>query len=153
MNLSKWIVSSCSKKGFADMHIDQFDPELRDRSRWIEGGMNMLGLAVEARESVGCHYRLAVVYTLKTQNEDYEERFSTAEEFRQQLDYSPPSVFIAEPGLEPWITSQADDSVEVIFLADSIVQSIFPFASPCSGLLMQYRPQDKEASTTVWFFQ
>ncbi len=153
MNLSEWVVSSCSKKGFADMHIDQFDPELKDRTRWIEGGVSMLELAVEARASVSCQYRLAVVYTLKIQDEDHEKRFSTAEGFRQQLDYSPPSVFIAEPGSEPWITSQADESVEVVSLPDPVVHTIFPFASPCSGLLMHYRPQGKEASTTVWFLQ
>ena len=113
----------------------------------------MLELAVEARASVSCQYRLAIVYSLRIQDEDHEKRFSTAEGFRQQLDHSPPSVFMAEPGSEPWITSQTDESVEVVSLPDPVVYTVFPFASPCSGLPMHYRPQGKEASTTVWFLQ
>lgn len=151
-NLSQWLVDSCSKAGFADMHIDRFDPIWRDRSRWVEGGISVLQEAEKTRTLTHCNRKLAMVYSLQSGIEPNGVDFETAEEFQKQLDHSPPSLFIAESGSEPWITSQAYESVQVFSVPENVAKKIFPVHLSCESLLMQYRPDDREeASRTVWF--
>ncbi len=151
-NLHQWLVDSCSKAGFADTHIDHFDPIWRDRSRWIEGGISILQEAEQIRILTQCNRKLAMVYTLQSSIEPRGMDFETAEEFQRQLDHSPPSLFIAESGSEPWITSQAYESVQVFSVPEDVAKRIFPIHLCFDGLLMHYRPDPREeASRSVWF--
>lgn len=131
------------------MHIDRFDPKWKDRAGWIEGGVSVLQEAAEARALANCHYKLAMVYTLQSSKDVLGVEFATQKEFHNRLDHSPPSVFVAEPGSEPWITSQACEGVQIVSLSESIVKRIFPAVFECQGLLMRYRPDEKQESSVT----
>jgi hypothetical protein len=150
-NVKEWISEACSKPGFSDAHIDRFEPAWRERSRWIEGGISILQEAEKVCAAANCNYKLALVFTLKSGIKSRSVDFEREEEFQRQLDHSPPSVFIAEPGSEPWITSRSSESVQVASIPERIIRQIFPAISYCQGLLMEYRPNEKEEpSRTVW---
>lgn len=152
MNIRDWISASCSKSGFADVHIDHFDVKWKDRVRWIEGGVSVLQEAVAARSLANCDYKLAIVYSLQTSTDTLGITFTTAKEFHNELDHSPPSLFIAESGSEPWVTSQASQDVQIAPLSKATVKRIFPVVFECQGLLMRYCPNEKqESSLTAWF--
>src|SRR6185437_8765613 len=120
------------------MHIDHFEPRWKERARWIEGGMSILQEAMAAVALTHCNYKLAMVYTLRATTDTFNIDFATKEEFHAQLDHSPPYLFIAEPGSEPWITSRAYESVQIVSIPESVVERIFPIQSECRGLLMRY---------------
>lgn len=152
MNLRSWISDSCSKPGFADIHIDHFDPRWKERARWIEGGMSTLQEAMAALALTHCNYKLAMVYTLRATTDTLKIDLTTAEEFHTQFDHSPPSLFIAEPGSEPWITSRDDEGVQIVSIPESVVERVFPIQYECRGLLMRYLPDGgQEPSLTAWF--
>lgn len=152
MNLRDWISDSCSKSGFADIHIDHLDPRWKKHARWIEGGMSILQEAMAALALTNCNYKLAMVYTLRATTDTLNIDFATAEEFSRRFDHSPPSLFIAEPGSEPWITSWAYEGVQIGSIPESVVERVFPIQFECRGLLMRYFSDgEQEPSLTAWF--
>lgn len=149
--LSEWLIESCAKPGFSDMHIDRFNTNWVDRSRWVEGAISILHDAGWNLRLKDCNYKLAMVFTLQSGINPLGIDFGTREEFQKQLDYSPPSVFIAEPGSEPWITSQMYDTVRTIAVPAGIIKAVFSLCFECEALLMQYTPTEgQETSRTLW---
>ncbi len=151
VEISEWVRDSCSKPGFADMHIDRFDPKWRDQSRWLEGGIHVLEEAIAACSSTDCNCKTAMVYTLQPGAGAGGVDFATGEDIRNLLDHSPPSVFVAEAGSEPWVTSQTHASVRAMSVPKDVMSRIFPTHVEWDGLLMQYQPVEaEEPSRTLW---
>ena len=151
-SVREWILSGCSKPGFADAHIDRFDPGFRERSRWMEGAVNILHDARNVRDEVGCGHKLALVFTLKSDTRSRSLGLQSRDEFENQLDHSPPSIFIAEIGSEPWVTSRSSEDVHTETISTKTISKLFPALSSCEALLMEYRPhKEEEPSRTAWF--
>ena len=148
----EWILSGCLKPGFADAHIDRFVPAFRERSRWIEGAVIILDNARKIREEVGCGDKLALVFTLKSDLRSRSSGLQTREDFENQLDHSPPSIFIAKIGSEPWVTSRSSENVRIEVISTQMTSKLLPALYYCEGLLMEYRPyKNEEPSRTAWF--
>lgn len=152
INLDDWLVRSCATAGSSDEHIDNFDAQWKDRTRWLQGGETILRDALEKLTAAQCSHNLAMAYKLNSPLRNV-GALTTKEQFEERFDRSPPCLFVAEQGSEPWITSQGHERVQVWEIPDAEVKNLFNMPFRCAGLEMLYRWGDnpEEATRTVWF--
>ena len=151
-SLEKWVLDACFKGGFSDRHIDYFDDRWKERSCWLDAGVEVLERTALICTHAGCSRELALVCSLAEGAIIEGRSFSSGTEFEQLLGPAPPSIFIAETGCEPWITSQVDPRVRIISLDHAVVRQLLPRMPKYKGLLMEYRPEGEEVPVgSIWF--
>jgi hypothetical protein len=152
MSLHDWLTRSCATPGVSDEHIDYFDARWKDRTRWLQGGEEVLQDALEKAMTAQCSRSLAMVYTLNSSLHALGV-LATKKQFEELFDHSPPCLFIAEQGSEPWITSRTHEHVEMWEIPNAVVKNLFYMPFRCAGLEMLYWPggNSEEATRSVWF--
>jgi hypothetical protein len=90
---------------FDDLHIDQIDPAWRDRDSWLKGSADALNLAQQLKKSIAAEKTLAMMCALVSEDREFTLPRSPTE-LSEQMDWTPPSLYLFDPGNEPWVDSQ-----------------------------------------------
>jgi hypothetical protein len=87
---------------FDDLHIDKIDPAWRGRESWVDGSSEAMDLAKEVKTSIAPEKTLAIMCALT--NDDGElVAPGSPNELSEQIDWTPPSLYLFDPGDEPWV--------------------------------------------------
>ena len=87
---------------YDDLHVDQVDQHWRPRKHWISGGLEALQVAIELRESHRIPVGVALGCSLHAEGVTSWPALTSMQELSNQLDWSPPSLYLFHKGKEPW---------------------------------------------------
>jgi hypothetical protein len=108
--IERWMLSNIENRGFErydDLHIDRIDKKWKHRSTWVEGGLQALQLAIEARDRHRLDVTVAIGYSLSAERKSSQPPLRSRHELLRRLDWSPPSLYLFPKRREPWIESSA----------------------------------------------
>jgi len=105
------IVGDGGVRRLDDLHIDQINPEWRDRNQWIQGGLKAFRIGVDIRNRNHLPFSVALGFSLESGVQPRGVDFRTNEELSARLDWSPPSLYLFPRGEEPH-TQSAHDAVQ-----------------------------------------
>ena len=88
---------------FDDLHIDRIDAEWKSKKLWIPAAFQVHDVAIEIRNQSKFPVSVNLAFSLKSDSEPRGVNFGTREQFIEQLDDTPPSIYLFRPGTEPWI--------------------------------------------------
>src|ERR1700722_1131916 len=101
--IEKWMLAVLENDGvhrFDDLHIDAIDPAWRPPDRWLDGGLEPLRVATVVRRRNRFPFSVALAFSLKSSSQPLGADFSTWNEFRERIDWSPPSLYFLDPDKE-----------------------------------------------------
>jgi hypothetical protein len=85
---------------YDDLHIDLIDAKWKPRELWISGGIKALGLASSMQISIKQGFVVALGISLVTRKPH--KIPSTSADLSEQIDWTPPSLYLFQSGREPW---------------------------------------------------
>jgi hypothetical protein len=85
---------------YDDLHIDLIDSSWKPRAMWISNGIAALELASSMQASIKQGFVVALGISLVAR-EAHEIR-STSADLVEQIDWTPPSLYLFRSGREPW---------------------------------------------------
>jgi len=133
--IEKWILSIMNGNGierFEDLHIDRIDSRWKDRSLWIEKGVQVLKLAAAIRDDRGLSLTVALAFSLIATNEVSGIDFNDISELEKLLDWSPPSIYLFHLGEEPWASrGQREGDAGLLTKFDCSKFGVFEVAKAC----------------------
>lgn len=91
---------------FDDLHIDRIDPLWRDRDSWLKGSSDALDLAIGLKERIAPDKTLVIMCTLVSEARKLTLPRSPTE-LAEQIDWTPPSLYLFDPRHEPWADSES----------------------------------------------
>lgn len=109
-----WIretIQSGRYREFRDLHIDMVHREFKSRDQWVNGSYRCLGSALLARNRLGVPYTIAIGMSLVGGEAPLGLNFHDRKDLAQQLDSSPPSLYLLADDMCPWYTG--NDVVEL----------------------------------------
>lgn len=98
----KETISAGARGAFNDLHIDRIDDGWKNRSNWIDGGIEALRLAVQIRDSEKIAMDVAVAFSLISDEKPRGMNFHDVSSLFKQLDWSPPALYLLLPNQKPW---------------------------------------------------
>src|ERR1700686_1108829 len=104
--IEAWLLAIVQYGGvarFDNLHIDQIDELWKPREMWIQGGLEAFRLALTVRDSHNFRFIVGLGFSLESGGQYTGVDFQTGEEFVARVDWSPPSLYLFEPGKEPSI--------------------------------------------------
>jgi hypothetical protein len=107
--IERWMLAIIRNGGVQrhdDLHIDQIDKEWRSESTWVAGGLEAFKNALVVRDRRQLDYTVALAFSLRSGREPIGITFSTVEDISEQLDWSPPSLYLFRIGQEPWLAAR-----------------------------------------------
>jgi hypothetical protein len=129
--IESWMLTIVQDGGVArldDLHIDQIDEQWKPRETWIHGGLEAFRLALKVRDRHQLPFNVGLGFSLESGGEFAGFDFQTGEEFMASVDWSPPSLYIFEPGKGPSI-----GAADVRKLNRNIFPSL-PQTATCCGI-------------------
>jgi hypothetical protein len=93
-----------------DLPVNQIDPACKSNPLWFDAAREALQLAVMVRNERGWDLPVAVAFSLNAAEPEPRSR----EDWEQQMDWTPPSLYLFEKGKEFWaeISSPAPNVAE-----------------------------------------
>jgi hypothetical protein len=91
-----------------DLHVDTIDAQWRDRTTWLDAGLEAYMLARGIRDRQSLPYVVSLAFSLGTSATRLGVNFSDSAGFANELDWSPPSLYLFRPSEEPWRVFSAD---------------------------------------------
>ena len=104
--IEKWMLSIIEEDGisrYRDLHIHFIDDEWKPRYRWVDGGLEAYRVAFGLRELHKFPFTLALRFVLEESDQLRGVDFKTLDELGARLDWTQPSLYLFEPGREPWV--------------------------------------------------
>lgn len=151
--IERWMLQVSQHGGierFDDLHIDDIDPQWKNRNLWAEASGLAFRSAVEVRNRLSLPFTVGLGMSLRpdavvTNDVGLAELIS-------RVDWTPPSLYLFRQGKEPGHDLKSDissgslaaDSVSLAFRAIDI-----PAAK--SGVLLRFRRRDSDDYTTSAF--
>ena len=99
--IRRWMLATVSDGGIQrhdDLHVDKIDESWKDPKSWVSAGLIAYGLALRVRRELGLEVTVALGFSLVDAQDTSRDVFQTREEFEEQLDRSPPSLYLFEVG-------------------------------------------------------
>jgi hypothetical protein len=84
---------------YDDLHVDQIDAEWALKRRWLDAGLEAHRTALELRMSHQLDLVVVLAFSL-TAAASFP--FNDRRELEAAFDWSPPSLYLSNPGEEPW---------------------------------------------------
>lgn len=113
--VEKWI-GSCIKDGNIDMlndlHVDLIDTAWKNRTHWIDAGLESFRIAASIRARDRSKVDIALAFSLESGTQRRGIDFMTLEEFRARLDWSPPALYLLPMGSTPWVRKGNKSSID-----------------------------------------
>ncbi len=85
---------------YDDLHIDLIDTEWKPREMWISGGIAALELASSMQATTRQGFVVALGMSLLARKPHTIP--STIADLAEQMDWTPPSIYLFQSGQEPW---------------------------------------------------
>jgi hypothetical protein len=86
---------------FDDLYIDKINPAWRGRESWVDGSAEAIDLARGLKTSMAPDKTLAIMCALTIDDSELVAP-SSPNELSEQIDWTPPSLYLFDPGNEPW---------------------------------------------------
>jgi hypothetical protein len=81
-----------------DLHVNDIDGSWKDPTSWVSAGLIAYGLALRIRRELGLDVTVALGFSLADAQDTSADVFETQKEFEEQLDWSPPSLYLFKVG-------------------------------------------------------
>ena len=134
MTIRRWMLATVSDGGIErldDLHVDDIDAGWKDPTSWVSAGLTAYGLALGIRRELGLDVAVALAFSLVDAQDTSEDVFDTQAEFENQLDWSPPSLYLFKIGDQQHLS----DTVRV---------------DPLPKALFSLLPEDTESFLLRW---
>jgi hypothetical protein len=102
--IEKWMLTIVDDGGVRrldDLHLDKIDSAWKDRSRWVESGLEAFRLGRILRDRLGLPFTVALSFSLTSDSRPCAIDFQTRKELEEKLNWSPPSLYLFRRGEEP----------------------------------------------------
>lgn len=145
--IRSWMLSAVQSGGverFTDLHIDNIDPEWKNREHWLEGGLEALRIAANERALNGISFDIDLVYSLKAGTDPLGINFSDQATLQEEFDWSPPSLYLIKKGDKPWTCGPGKGSSSQSELwTRSLDSRLFDHEGLIAkGFIMEFKPSD-----------
>lgn len=100
------VVGSRSYRQFEDLHVDAVEAAFEARETWVSAAIALLDVAALQVGRLGAPVTPAVGFSLVSGEFPKGLSIESVDELTQELDDSPPSLYLFDRGAEPW---RADD--------------------------------------------
>ncbi|MFL5403414.1 MAG: hypothetical protein ACJ8BF_11425 [Gemmatimonadales bacterium] len=104
--IERWMQQCIERQGylhFEDLHVDLIDPDYRPRENWLSSALESLGQALEIRDQHSWPYTVALGMSLVNATTRRGANFSGLNDIVEELDWSPPSLYLFEPDNVEWL--------------------------------------------------
>ncbi len=118
---------------FDDLHIDKIDENWKPRELWIEAGIQAFRIALDLRKGYELPFVVSLAFSMEDGNQRGGVDFQTQARLQQQLDHTPPSLYLFERGKEPWVEMERAIG-EGVVATDAIVQNLDSVLLDCPAL-------------------
>ena len=126
----RMVLETGGTERFDDLHIDQISPNRKHRETWVMGSMEAINVARKVWSRTAPDKVLALMCSLACESNECPP--DSTEELAAQMDWSPPSLYLFEPGSEPWSKSSGVG-----------VQQLKELLPSCTCLLLEFRAVDQ----------
>ena len=118
--IRRWMLATVSDGGIKsldDLHVDDIDAGWKDPTNWVSAGLTAYGLALGIRRELGLDVVVALAFSLVDAQDTSVDVFETREEFENQLDWSPPSLYLFKIGDQQHLSAaiRVDPLPKVLF--------------------------------------
>ena len=103
-SIETWMLTIVRDGGvvrFDDLHIDKIDEAWKRRECWVPKGLEALRIALKLRDRHHLPFTVALGMSLESSEHSTGVNFQNTAELVEQLDWSPPSLYLFEPGKTP----------------------------------------------------
>lgn len=94
----EWMLAIISNGGIErldDLHVDDIDENWKQRTNWIPASIRAYQLSVMLQSNLGLSVQVVLAFSLL---DGTGQTFDSEEEFQNQLDWSPPSLYLFKAG-------------------------------------------------------
>lgn len=129
-------------KLYSDIHIDRIAGKKIDEANWISTGFDYLAAAEEMVQILNNNFQIYLSISLIAEEYSLGVNFKNLKELKEQLDFSPPSLYIFRDGMTPY-NGLNSDQYKKIKLDHMMDYDVF---------YMEYKqPDDVEYRRSIWF--
>lgn len=137
---------------YDDLHIDRIDTVWRSQRLWITGGLKCLGTALQLRDEEEIDATVTLAFSLNSKQSAEGVDFTNAAELEQQLNGSPPSLYLFHRGSEPWSKRMLDPQVTASTIVQEIDSSVLGSAAAGRRCVYMEFFTDGEYSRSIFVF-
>jgi hypothetical protein len=99
--IRNWIIATVSNGGIGrndDLHVDVIDQQWRERATWLSAAIVAYKSAIAIRDELALPVKVALGFSLTDAGHGAAEPFESEAQFEQELDWSPPSLYLFNVG-------------------------------------------------------
>jgi hypothetical protein len=144
--IAQWMQDVVVNEGyrrFDDLHIDDVDPRYEDPRLWMPGITAALNEAVSIRDLHNWPFTVAAGISLMSSEIAQGPAIRNPDDVVQQIDETPPSLYVFPKGGEPWHTQQQSYTK----MPDGAVTTD---SRACCYFSEQFDSTDQEYRRVVW---
>ena len=97
------VIASRADRDFYDLHVDDISPRFEAKSSWVKATVECLQAAVLIRNSQRLPFTIAAGLSLQSHETPYGLPPEHLDQITEELDDSPPSLYLFEKNHEPWL--------------------------------------------------
>jgi hypothetical protein len=127
------------------LHLDRIDKAWKPREYWVQNGLEAFRLALALRDRHRLPFIVALGISLQSGDHRTNIAFRNPEELNEKLDWTPPSLYLFEPGKTPRTdtTGSSIHELRLDFFGEAV--------RPANCYYLEFRqPQTTEYSRSVF---
>lgn len=109
------VIQEGTHVSFDDLHVDEISDRFCDRPAWFDGAVECLQIAALIRNAEQRPFTVAVGFSLRSNPVPTGLMSSKIVDLIQEIDNSPPSLYLFEKGNEPWRTDEDFSEASIDF--------------------------------------
>lgn len=136
--IRQWMIDTISNGGIDrldDLHVDKVDESWRERPTWVTAGLTAYQLAVRVREELALDVTVALAFSLVESSGDRTTILQTRRDIEDQLDWSPPSLYLFKRGDRKHLSGTA----QIDPLPETLVSE---FANDAQAFLLRWTDEN-----------
>jgi hypothetical protein len=148
--IERWMLDVSRDGGIArfdHLHIDRIDDAWASREHWIEGGLAAFHTARSLRDLHRLDVKVELAFSLQAGSSATGVDFATQEDLANTLDWTPPALYLFEPGHDHAIEIKSairDRHVYDNSAVEELLVNLFGGReSGCRCLYMEFRRTDE----------
>ncbi len=110
INFEKWASENLKDQGYLKqdhLHVDQANPDFKDRKNWMKGGLELFQKAIQYRNEKGLPFKIVLSIPLFSQTMGSEIEIPEIHKISLSMlnEWTPPSIYFYPSGKEPWLVN------------------------------------------------
>lgn len=155
--IESWMRSTLKTNGierFDDLHIDQIDVGWKKRETWMDAGFKALKIAIALRDRYHLPVDITLAFSLLSGRVPYGIDFKNDVELEKRFDWSPPSLYLLDPGSKPWSQTHKDlESDPKTLIVKEISPQQLGISQPFENCYhVEFRPRESSEYRRTLFF-